>query len=232
VGVKPVGQNPVGVKDGVTAHELYRFYHAGDSETAALRGVSLRVEPREVVAVTGPSGSGKSTLLSCLAGLEDPDGGTVYVNGQRLSRQPEGIRAGVRGSAVGVLLQAGNLLGHLTVLDNVRLAQRYGHGGPNPRQLLEQVGLAERAGSWPARLSGGEAARAGLAVAVANSPSVLLADEPTGEVDPDNERAVLALLRDRAGAGTAVLVVTHSRRVSDAADRVLRLVDGRLTDDD
>ncbi|OLB80429.1 MAG: ABC transporter ATP-binding protein [Actinobacteria bacterium 13_2_20CM_2_71_6] len=213
------------------ARELYRFYHAGDDEVFALRGVSLELYPGEIVAVVGPSGSGKSTLLACLAGLEDPDGGAVTVAGQRITRAAEPVRAGLRARRLGVLLQSGNLLGHLSVVDNVRAAQSLGRGGPDPEELLDRVGLRHRTRAWPTQLSGGEAARAGLAVALANGPAVLLADEPTGETDAGHEAVLLELLRERAEAGTAVLVVTHSGRVADAADRVLRLVDGRLADD-
>jgi putative ABC transport system ATP-binding protein len=214
------------------AHELYRFYHAGDDETFALRGVSLRVEPGELVAVVGPSGSGKSTLLACLAGLDEPDGGHVAVAGRRMSRRNEDTRAALRARWIGILLQAGNLLEHLTVVQNVGMAQRIAPAGRrrDPMKPLEQVGLVDRAHARPSTLSGGESARAGLAVALANDPPVLLADEPTGEVDAANERTLLELLHQRVAEGAAVVVVTHSDRVAGAAGRVIRLVDGRATD--
>ena len=217
----------------VEAHELYRFYHAGDDETFALRGVTLSVSAGEMVAVVGPSGSGKSTLLNCLAGLDEPDGGYVVVAGQRMTRRPEARRAAIRARTIGLLLQSGNLLEHLTIEGNIRAAQalvREG-GGPTSDELLAGVGLADRARARPTTLSGGEAARAGLAVALANDPPLLLADEPTGEVDADNELQVIALLRSRTVADRAVVVVTHSDRVAAAADRVVRLVDGRIADD-
>jgi putative ABC transport system ATP-binding protein len=218
------------IHPALQARELYRFYHAGGQETFALRGVSLDLRPNEVVAVVGPSGSGKSTLLACLAGLEDPDGGSVTVAGSRISRVPEPVRADLRARRIGVLLQSGNLFAHLRIRDNVRVAQQLGRGGVDPEELLARVGLAHRSAAWPTQLSGGEAARAGLAVALANDPPVLLADEPTGEADADNEALMLSLIQARAAAGGAVLLVTHSRRVADAAHRVLRLADGRLTD--
>ncbi|WP_323180350.1 MULTISPECIES: ATP-binding cassette domain-containing protein [unclassified Streptomyces] len=128
-----------------------------------------------------------------------------------------------------MLFQSGNLLEHLTIRDNVRLVQRLSDsaGRPGAQELLREVGIAPRAGALPRQLSGGEAARAGLAVALANDPAVLLADELTGEVDGETERRVLALLRERATAGTAMVLVTHSRAVAAVADRVLRLRDGR-----
>jgi putative ABC transport system ATP-binding protein len=217
----------------VDARELYRFFHAGDDETFALRGVSIAVQPGEMVAVVGPSGSGKSTLLACLAGLDEPDGGHVVIAGQRITRRPEATRAGLRSRWIGMLLQSGNLLAHLSVAQNIEAAQALVPRGPRraPRGLLDDVGLADRATARPSTLSGGEAARAGLAVAMANDPPVLLADEPTGEVDKQAERRVLGLLRGRADEGKAVLVVTHSHDVAQTADRVMHMVDGRVTDE-
>ena len=217
------------------AMELYRFFHAGDDETFALRGVSIRVAGGEIVAVVGPSGSGKSTLLSCLAGLDEPDGGHVTVAGQRITRRQEATRAGLRARWIGMLLQTGNLLNHLTVTQNIQAAQSLVKRGstprPRPAALLADVGLADRGAARPSTLSGGEAARAALAVALANDPPVLLADEPTGEVDSQAEARILDLLRQRAADGKAVLVVTHSQDVAAAADRVVHLVDGRIPDD-
>jgi putative ABC transport system ATP-binding protein len=212
------------------ASSLYRFFHAGEEETLALQGVSLTVGRGELVAVVGPSGSGKSTLLACLAGLDEPDGGCVLIEGERLSRRPEPERAALRARRVGVLFQSGNLLDHLTVAENVVLAQQVA-GRPNPGRaagLLEALGLARRAHARPAELSGGETARAGLAVALANDPAVVLADEPTGELDSASEARVLDLLWAHAAAGGAVVVATHSPAVAAAASRTLHLQDGRV----
>jgi len=212
------------------AERLYRFYHAGDSETLALRGVSLTVDAGEIVAVTGPSGSGKSTLLGLLAGLDDPDGGTVRVAGERLSRRDEETRARIRARRIGVLYQVVNLIGHLDVTANVRMAQRL--AGSRERTavatILNALGLSARARALPRELSGGEIARAGLAVALANDPDLLLCDEPTGELDGATAHRVLALLRERATKGSAVVIVTHSDRVAQDADRVLALRDGQV----
>jgi putative ABC transport system ATP-binding protein len=211
------------------AQSLYRFFHAGDDETLALRGVTLELEPGEIVAVTGPSGSGKSTLLACLAGLDEPDGGMVSVAGERLSRRPEAARARMRSRHIGLLYQQINLVGHLSVADNVALAQRLAGGrrALSP-EVLERCAIAHRAGARPAQLSGGELARAGLAVALANAPAVVLADEPTGELDEITAERILDLLAQLAEAGAAVLVVTHSPQVAARADREIRLRDGQV----
>ena len=211
------------------ARDLYRFFRTGDDETLALRGVSLTVERGETVAVVGPSGSGKSTLLSCLAGLDEPAGGTVTVGGERVSHRPEADRARIRARRIGILMQSRNLLPHLDVRANIRLAQlasdqkdrRYG-----PGELLEQVGLADCGRALPQELSGGELARAGLAVALANDPDIVLADEPTGELDGQSEQQILELLRERVKDGAGLLVVTHSPEVVRIAGRVISLQDG------
>ncbi|MCW2958348.1 MAG: transporter related protein [Solirubrobacterales bacterium] len=211
------------------ARSLYRFFHAGDDETLALRGVDLDVQAGEVVAISGPSGSGKSTLLSCLAGLDEPDGGDVLLCGERLSRRTEEQRARLRSRHVGVLFQQQNLVAHLSVRDNVALARRLSaQRGPADPGLLERVGIAGRARARPTQLSGGELARAGLAVALANAPEVLLADEPTGELDEATADRVLGVIRSAAEGGCAVVLVTHSPRVAAAADREIRLVDGQV----
>jgi putative ABC transport system ATP-binding protein len=212
------------------AFDLYRFYHAGEDETLALRGVSLRVAAGEIVAVTGPSGSGKSTLLACLAGLDEPDGGHVELMGKRLTRRPEAERAALRAAGIGILLQSGNLFAHLSVEDNIR-AQMYLARKFDARrldELIDQIGLRDRRRSRPSQLSGGEAARAGLAVALAAAPHMLLADEPTGEVDAETELQILRLFEMRRASGGATLIATHSDVLAAQADRVVRLHDGRV----
>ena len=210
--------------------DLYRFYRAGDEETLALRGVSLTVSAGEVVAVVGPSGSGKSTLLACLTGIDEPSGGTVRVVGERLSHRPEQVRARLRAEHIGVMTQGTNLFAHLDVLANVKLSQRLASRADRQAvELLDSLGLSERHHARPETLSGGEIARASLAVAMANSPDILVADEPTGELDEDTERRVLALLRSTADSGTAVVVASHSPAVHRVADRILHLDDGVLT---
>lgn len=211
------------------AYDLYRFFHAGDDETLALRGVSVHVSAGEFVAVTGPSGSGKSTLLACLAGLDDPDGGMVRIAGEPMSRRSEVERAALRARTIGMLFQSNNLFDHLTVDGNLALTRTLaGRAARSDDDLLDRLGLSARRQSYPSQLSGGESARAGLAVAMANEPPVLLADEPTGELDSGTAVAVLDELRAIADRGTAVVVVTHSPIVAERADREIRLHDGRI----
>jgi putative ABC transport system ATP-binding protein len=215
------------------ARELYRFYRAGDEETLALRGVSLAVPGGKLVTVAGPSGSGKSTLLACLAGLDEPDGGSVYIRETRISHRPERERSALRARHIGTLFQSANLLEHLTVRRNLELVQRLvrARDRPNHRRsvdaLLDAVGLTRRSGARPSELSGGEAVRAGLAVALANNPAVLVADEPTGELDGTTEAEVLRLIRDQADQGTAVVLASHSAAVAVMADEVIQLKDGQ-----
>jgi putative ABC transport system ATP-binding protein len=209
---------------------VYRFHRAGEEETLALQGVSLAVAPGELVAVVGPSGSGKSTLLSCMAGTDDPDGGAVLVEGRRISHQPEPVRAGIRARRIGVVAQSGNLFEHLTVEANVAFVQAVAADTvhASPRDVVQTVGLRARAGAYLRELSGGEAARAALAVALANDPAVILADEPTGELDTVAESDMLALLSAAARRGVAVVVASHSPAVAAIADRVIGLDDGRV----
>lgn len=217
------------------ARGLHRFYRRGgrvDSEVAALRDLDLVVEAGELVAVIGPSGSGKSTLLSLLAGLDDPDGGSVWVAGERMSHRKPAEQARLRGARVGVLTQGSGLVDHLSVLGNVLLAGSL-RGRPRPdrqqaRELLGRLGLAEREHARPSTLSGGETARANLATALVGNPQVLLADEPTAEVSRGEEAAILRLLREQRPASGATVLVTHSSAVARAADRVIEITEGRV----
>ncbi len=212
------------------AFDLYRFYHTGDEETLALRGVSLHIEAGEIVVVMGPSGSGKSTLLSCLVGLDEPDGGYVQLMGKRLTRRPETERSAMRAAEIGILLQSRNLFEHLSVSDNICLQMRLARKFDRRRlsKLIDFVGLHDRRNARPSQLSGGEAARAALAVALSAEPKVLVADEPTGEIDAETEKHIMRLLDDRRGNGGGTLIATHSDVLAALADRVVRLLDGRV----
>ena len=226
------------------AHGLHRFFRNGPVETAALRDVTLTCDPGETVAVMGPSGSGKSTLLSLMAGLDEPDGGQVRISGELVSHLSPRQAALVRASHIGVLTQASGLLGHLSVLGNVQLAaslrrsaQRSTNGArasdrgfaaPSPEELLDMLDLHHLRRALPRRLSGGETARAGLAVALAGNPTVLLADEPTAEVSAGEEIAILEQLAATRPPLSATVIVTHSDVVARHADRVVHLDAGRL----
>lgn len=212
------------------AAELYRFYHAGDDEVVALRGVALALDAGEFTALRGPSGSGKSTLLACLAGLDEPDGGVVSVLGERMTRRPEPERARLRARHFGMLMQSGNLFDHLTVRGNIRLQMEIsGHGRSDEiDNLLDSLGLDGLADVLPAHLSGGEAARAGLAVALAAKPSILLCDEPTAEVDAATEQLVMDRLMATCRSGAAILIVTHSPALAARADRIVDIRDGGI----
>jgi putative ABC transport system ATP-binding protein len=214
------------------ARGLHRFFRRGGEEVAALRDVSLTLAPGELVAVVGPSGSGKSTLLNLLAGLDDPDGGSVQVDGVRLSHEPADVQARLRGRLIGVLTQTSGLLEHLDVLENLRLGASFRTSRTTTTdhlELLDAVDLTDRAHARPSTLSGGETARANLAVALAGGPRLLLADEPTAEVSTAEEASLLDLLRRIQPAVGATLVVTHSTSVARAADRTVHLVDGKAS---
>jgi putative ABC transport system ATP-binding protein len=214
------------------ARGLHRFFRRGGEEVAAIRDVSLVLAPGETVAVVGPSGSGKSTLLNLLAGLDDPDGGSVRVSGHQLSHESARKQARLRGRLIGVLTQSSGLVEHLDVLANLQLAASF-RSKPSStadlHSLIDAVQLSGHARARPSTLSGGETARANLAVALAGGPRLLLADEPTAEVSTSEESVLLALLRDLQPADGATLLVTHSTVVADSADRVLHLVDGRAS---
>ncbi len=215
------------------ARELYRFFHSGEEEVKALRGVDLTVAAGEMIALVGPSGSGKSTLLHCLAGLDEPDGGAVYVMGQPMSRQSEIIKTKFRAKYFGVMRQKDNLISHLSVAENLLMVQVL---APQPnsshqKNILDRIGIGKRANSLPAQLSGGELARAGLAVAMVCHPKILLLDEPTGEVDSETEADILNLLSDFQIDGGAIVIATHNAAAAKRASRVITMKDGKISND-
>lgn len=212
------------------AFDLYRFYHTEDEETLALRGVSMDMKAGEIVAVMGPSGSGKSTLLSCLSGIDEPDGGYVVISGKRLSRKPEAYRASVRAADIGIMLQSGTLFNGLSVYDNILLKMQLAGKVDRKRamELIEAVGLSHRYHAYPAGISGGEAARAAIAVALSANPKILLADEPTGEVDAETEKQIIKLFEQYCRDGGAAVIATHSCSLASHAGRVVYLHDGRV----
>ncbi len=216
--------------------KLVKVYRADGVTVEAIRGVDIELAVGEFVAIMGPSGSGKSTLLHVLGGLEPATGGEIRFLGQRVDGLSTAGWAILRRRHVGFVFQFFNLLSNMTVADNVELPALL--AGATPRQarkrreeLLAELGIADKAGAAPARLSGGEQQRVALARALANEPSLLLADEPTGNLDSSNTRDVLRLLRRAHAGGQTILMVTHDARVASLADRVINLFDGMVSDD-
>jgi ABC-type lipoprotein export system ATPase subunit len=213
---------------------LVKRFHTPDGRALeVLREVDLALAPGEVVAVVGRSGSGKSTLLNLLGCLDRADAGEVWFGDQRLTGAGRRALARFRGRHLGFVFQAYNLIPELTAWENVLLAARYvgrarREAERTARGLLERLGVWERAEQYPPALSGGEQQRVAFCRAVLNDPAVLLADEPTGNLDEENAAALLAELRARARGGAAVLLVTHSAELARTADRVLALAGGLL----
>ena len=220
----------------VRASSVMHIYRTPDLEVVALRGVDLQVGNGETVALLGPSGSGKSTLLTMLAGLIRPSAGMVEVAGQDLTKLTERGLLAFRRAHVGILLQSPsrNLLPYATVRENVQFARRGARGGRTAgrrrdHDLLDAVGLADKAGNRASQLSGGEQQRLALAVSLANDPAVLLADEPTSQLDHDTADHVAALLREtRDRLGTTIVVVTHDEELATTFDRAITMRDGRV----
>ncbi|MBR17731.1 MAG: ABC transporter ATP-binding protein [Dehalococcoidia bacterium] len=213
-----------------------KVYPSGDGERAVLDGASATIGSGERVAILGPSGSGKSTLLNLLSGIDEPDQGTIEINGSDLRTLSETERTLFRRNHIGFVFQSFNLLPALTVLENLllplELIGRTGNeANERARSLLEMVELSKRADSFPDRLSGGEQQRVAIARAVVHEPSLLLADEPTGNLDEDTSHRLIERLEDLISIGkTTLVVVTHSRQLADRMDRALRLDRGGLVE--
>ncbi len=213
-------------------HDVFKIFRSGPAETVALRGLDLRVEPRELVAVFGPSGSGKSTMLHLAAALDEPSAGEVRVLGRSLARLDDSELAAFRARDLAIVFQSGNLWPALTARENValglRLAGRRGRIGAAVDRAMDAFDLRSREDRRAAVLSGGEQQRVAIACAAAREAPLVLADEPTAELDERNEERVLeALARLRDEFGSTVVVVTHSVRVVAAADRMIGMRDGR-----
>jgi putative ABC transport system ATP-binding protein len=199
-----------------------------------LDGLSLRVEPGATVAIVGESGAGKSTLLNLIAGLEHPDAGRIELAGTELTMLDDDARTKLRRQAIGFVFQAFHIIPHLTAFENTVLPLvlqgiEARERAARALRMLEAVGLGERAQAMPRELSGGELQRVSIARALVHRPALVLADEPTGNLDPDTAQSVLALLTSSArGGGAATIIVTHSEAAAQSADRMLRLAHGQL----
>ena len=210
-----------------------RTYHIGARTFMALRHVSITIEQGEFVAIVGPSGSGKSTLLNLITGIDKPSEGEVWVGGERIDRLDENALAQWRGRMVGIVFQFFQLLPTLTALENVMLPRQLqslwrGVDEAGALAMLDRVGMAEHATKLPSELSGGERQRVALARALANDPPMLIADEPTGNLDSATGAHIVELLIEEHRRGKTVILVTHEAALAQAATRTIRMLDGRI----
>jgi putative ABC transport system ATP-binding protein len=218
--------------DGVT-----KIFYTDEVETHALAGIHLEIQRGEYISIAGPSGCGKSTLLSILGLLDTPTEGTYVLNGRSVADLPLSERARVRNREIGFIFQSFNLIGDLTVYENVELPLTYRGMKSAERKervmaALEKVGMSHRAKHLPSQLSGGQQQRVAVARAVGGSPSILLADEPTGNLDSKNGEAVMELLRELHKEGATICMVTHDPRYAKSAERSIHLFDGRVVEED
>jgi putative ABC transport system ATP-binding protein len=222
--------------DTIRTEGLGRRYSMGQSTIHALRGVSLVVRRGEYVAIMGPSGCGKSTLMNLLGCLDTPDEGRYWLNGELVSALPDLALARLRNREIGFVFQTFALLPRQTALSNVEMPLVYA-GVPAAerhrlaKEALARVGLAERTGHRPAELSGGQRQRAAIARAIVNSPSLILADEPTGNLDTKTGLEILDIFDAMHAKGETILIVTHDPRIAERCERVVSIVDGRIEDD-
>ncbi len=229
-------QLSVAARPILSARDLVKVYRRGASEVRAVDGISLDIGAGEFMAVMGRSGSGKTTLLDLLGCLLRPTSGQVMVDGRSVARASDAELADLRRRRIGFIFQEFNLIPTLNAIENVMLPLRYGPRRPDGRRratdLLELVGLGDRLQHRPSELSGGEQQRVAIARALVNDPAVVLADEPTGELDSATSGALLAMLRElNSERGVTIVIVTHDAGVAGATDRVVRLRDGRVLTD-
>ncbi len=222
----------------IDLHDVVKTYETGAGDVTVLKDINLKVRPGEFVAVVGPSGSGKSTLLNMITGIDRPISGEVFISGEAIHTLTENELARWRGRHIGVIFQFFQLLPALTILENVILPMdfcrvyRRRERKEKGLHLLEQVGIADQAHKLPSALSGGQQQRAAIARALANDPPLIVADEPTGNLDTATADAVFALFEDLVNQGKTLLVVTHDQGLSERMGRVIHIVDGRIYRDE
>jgi len=217
----------------IKIQELEKIYRTEEVETIALNKLSLEIREGEFVAIMGPSGCGKSTLLNILGLLDDPDGGSFLFDNQEIKGTNERQRANIRKKNIGFVFQSFNLIDELTVFENVELPLLYLGVPSNERktrveEVLEKVKIMHRRNHFPQQLSGGQQQRSAVARAVVNKPRLILADEPTGNLDSKNGNEVMELLTDLNGSGTTVIMVTHSEHDASYSHRIIRMLDGQV----
>ncbi len=217
--------------------DVKKVFYTDEVETHALSGIHLDIQEGEYISIAGPSGCGKSTLLSILGLLDTPSSGEYVLNGRPVANLSLGELARIRNREVGFIFQSFNLIGDLTVFENVELPLTYREMNSRERkrrviEALGRVGLDHRAQHLPSQLSGGQQQRVAVARAVAGQPSILLADEPTGNLDSTNGEAVMELLRELHRAGATICMVTHDARYAQHADRIVRLFDGLIVEEE
>jgi len=222
-------------KNGMIELEnITKIYHMGNVEVPALRGITLKIKPGEMVALVGPSGSGKSTLMNIIGFLDKPTDGKYVLEGVDVSQLNDNKLAEMRNSKVGFVFQTYNLLPRTAAVANVELPLVYGGGGQKHRralEALERVGLKERANHKPSELSGGEQQRVAIARALVNDPSLILADEPTGNLDSKSTDEIISIFCRLHEEGITIVMVTHEPDVAARAKRIVRLLDGQIVED-
>ncbi len=216
--------------EALRLENVWKVYRMGSVEVEALRGVSLKIERGEFVAIMGPSGSGKSTLMNIMGLLDTPTRGRVYLMGRDVSRLGEDELAEIRGKTVGFVFQRFNLLPYLTALENVLLPTLFlgEKREDRARELLEAVGLGHRMHHLPSQLSGGEQQRVAIARALINEPEIILADEPTGNLDSKTGKQIMEIFAELHKKSKTLILVTHDEEVAGYAERVVRIRDGRI----
>jgi len=220
----------------IEVRDVYKIYNPGENQVNALDGVSITIDEGEFVAIIGQSGSGKSTLMNMLGLLDTPTHGEYYINGKLVDDLTDDQMSAIRNEEIGFIFQGFNLISSLTALENVELPLVY-RGMPKQERreisqdALERVGLGGRMNHLPAEMSGGQQQRVAVARAIAAKPPVILADEPTGNLDTKSTKEVMAILHELKDEGRTVIVITHDNEIAEEAERVIRIRDGRVVED-